>query len=403
MHPSFPLLHATLAGLGPELAALPAGAHHDLVHALLRDRQPERALVHFFDMQATHRVAPAPWLLNLLAYALLAADAFPEALLLLRHRTGGSFGPQPPVPAALWAYALARAADAMHMEAVRLAWSNVADEGEDADNDDAVGTVTPSQGVCEAVLACCARHGDAALARAVLEALARRAEPGPAAWHLEALHEACLAADDVGAALDVLAHMQAHAACRPTRGTCRALFRWFDGRVATTRRAALDVLLARARPPAATATQDPPATPLPIFAVEAYVEALANVDPASALALRPAVGALCGAGARPTRPMLRGWAAAAEARNDFATLRRLRRKLGAEGGARAPAQEHDPWQHRASDVPRAQKFRRELQERRPEDWQEEVARNAREWRPWTEGGKNYEEREAARRRESGWA
>ena len=380
--------------------------------------------MHLFDMQSTYHITPEPWLLNLLTYALLATSAFPEATLLLRHHASGSFGSQAPIPAALWAYAMARGAENMRMDLVRLAWRNiVVGHGENGMS------VHPSQGGCEAILECCARHGDVEIAQEVVEMLERRSGPGLEAWHWEALCEACLAADDIGTALDVLARMQGDARWRPTRGTCRALYHWVLSKLGSTRKKATDLLLARARPTAdmarnsttasgadsvddpslaagnATATDhvdsaehDDPATLLPIFAVEAFAEALADLHPKTALSLRPAVTALCGPDARPTPVMLKSWAVACEHIDDFAGLRELRAEMGEKFVPR-PAQDRDPFQHRASDMPLRAKLLKQLKARRPHDWQEQYERDKAMWKPWAKGGPKYLAREEAKRRE----
>ena len=232
IHPSYLLRLTTLSKMKQNWLSLTASGHAYIIAGLIREKQIESALEAFTTMQSEGHDPPL-WLINLLLYATLSINAFPEAESLLSLRL--SLATQrDPVSATTWSYILTVSARALYHPLVTLAW------------DRAVTTshLNPSSGQCTTVLESCARAGDPDLATDVFRVLGERSSP-IAPHHYETLLECYVGAGDIPSALSVL-NIMAKSTQPPTDASARPLYLYLRDLPQGPKKAA-DILKQRAK------------------------------------------------------------------------------------------------------------------------------------------------------------
>ncbi|EEP81443.1 predicted protein [Uncinocarpus reesii 1704] len=192
IHPDYLLRQEVLHSIRDRWLALSPAGWHNLVTGLLRERQYELALDKLERMEV-QGIVVKPWLYSLVAYNLADAGEFDEVLHLMKPRV--AMGLQ--FSANLWFHMLDQASAAMHAGLTSFIWRQQVLRG----------YMIPSYGVCNNVLAICARTGDVEMAVSVFDTLGQRR----GAFTLndyESLIETYLTAGDIDSALRVLCTME---------------------------------------------------------------------------------------------------------------------------------------------------------------------------------------------------
>ena len=242
--------------------ALSAEGWHHIIAGLVRERQPELALLRLREMRETG-VDPEPWLLNLLIMTFLSTSNFTEiaAMLSLKISQASTGRPIPPV---LWSEILSAAAKGGAHDLVSYVWAR------------SVSTqyLVPSSGQCTVVLQSAARRGDIRLATDVIKILGQRSTP-LAVHHYESLLEAYLAASDLRTALKVFEMMQS-SRHPPTDATARPLYLFLRKSQSRCDDAFAILSRRRARPLAGTPNKVKQAS-MPVCVYNALIEARIDV------------------------------------------------------------------------------------------------------------------------------
>lgn len=194
VHSDHLLRTGVLAYMGERWLELSVDGAHDLVGGLLREGRFEQA-VERLDKMREDNVPIQPWLLDMMVYALCAANEVSEAYRIMRWRVDAH---ETELSRTLWSFLLDKASAARHHAATAMAWSSQVVQK----------YINPSSAVCLNVLATAAQAGDAIMATEVFTQLSKRGttfEP----IHYELLISAYLAMNppDVERAITVLTIM----------------------------------------------------------------------------------------------------------------------------------------------------------------------------------------------------
>ncbi|KAI1976246.1 hypothetical protein LOZ51_006016 [Ophidiomyces ophidiicola] len=159
VHPDYLIRQEILHTLRDQWLTLDPAGWHSVVIGLLRERQYELALDNIEEMEA-QGIQVKPWLYALTIYNLADAEEYDEVLNLMQPRiTAGQH-----LSTNLWFHLLDKASSAIHKALTSYIWKQQVQRGH----------IIPSYGVCNNVLAICARTGDVELAISVFEILDQR-------------------------------------------------------------------------------------------------------------------------------------------------------------------------------------------------------------------------------------
>ncbi|KAL2129528.1 hypothetical protein VTI74DRAFT_7634 [Chaetomium olivicolor] len=159
---------------------------------LLRDGQTEMAM-DYWDRMCKEGSEIPRWLLETFVYVLTMRGFVDDAVQLIQQRLDSAGGDLTAVALGTWLHLLDECSRDLHYESTKFIWDELVQSG----------TLNPSDGICLNILATAARHGDPALATAVIELLsARTTRLGTA--HYEPLLESYTRAGDLENAFRVL-------------------------------------------------------------------------------------------------------------------------------------------------------------------------------------------------------
>ena len=178
---------------------------------LLRDGQNEMALDYWDDMRNAGTQIPE-WVSSTFVYVLVLRGFMDEAVQLFRQVLKMAKRNSNSVAISLWSYILDECSRALHYEGTKLVWDEMVSSGK----------INPADGIALNVLNTAARHGDTALATAVIELLSAR-EVKLGSHHYEPLLESYVHAGNLEAAFRVLGIMN-DAGVQPDQPSTRAIF-----------------------------------------------------------------------------------------------------------------------------------------------------------------------------------
>jgi pentatricopeptide repeat protein len=178
---------------------------------LLRDGQNEMALDYWDTMRSTGTQIPE-WVSATFVYVLVLRGFMDEAVQLFRQVLEMAKNNSNSVPLSLWSYILDECSRALHYKGTKLVWDEMVSPGK----------INPADGIALNVLNTAARHGDTALATAVIELLSAR-EVKLGFHHYEPLLESYVHAGNLEVAFRVLGIMN-DAGIQPDQPSTRAIF-----------------------------------------------------------------------------------------------------------------------------------------------------------------------------------
>ncbi|KAK3294846.1 uncharacterized protein B0H64DRAFT_196528 [Chaetomium fimeti] len=178
---------------------------------LLRDGQNEMALDYWDSMRSNGTKIPE-WVSATFVSVLVLRGFVDEAVQLFRQVLKMARANSKPVPLSLWSYILDECSRSLHYEGTKLVWDEMVSPGK----------INPADGIALNVLNTAARHGDTALATAVIELLSTR-EVKLGFHHYEPLLESYVHAGNLDVAFRVLGIMN-DAGVQPDQPSTRAIF-----------------------------------------------------------------------------------------------------------------------------------------------------------------------------------
>jgi pentatricopeptide repeat protein len=178
---------------------------------LLRDGQNEMALDYWDSMRSTGTQI-SEWVSATFVYVLVLRGFMDEAVQLFCQVLEMAKNNSNSVPLSLWSYILDECSRALHYKGTKLVWDEMVSPGK----------INPADGIALNVLNTAARHGDTALATAVIELLSAR-EVKLGFHHYEPLLESYVHAGNLEVAFRVLGIMN-DAGIQPDQPSTRAIF-----------------------------------------------------------------------------------------------------------------------------------------------------------------------------------
>jgi pentatricopeptide repeat protein len=178
---------------------------------LLRDGQYEMALDYWDKMRDTATQVPE-WVSAIFICVLMMRGFVDEAVQLAQQMLAMAGGSSKALSLVLWSYLLDECSRSLHYEGTKLVWDEMVSPG----------AINPADGIALNVLSTAARHGDAALATAVVEHLSKR-DTKLGYQHYEPLLDAYVRDGRLAAAFRVLCIMN-DAGVRPGRSSTRSIF-----------------------------------------------------------------------------------------------------------------------------------------------------------------------------------
>ncbi|KAK4039051.1 hypothetical protein C8A01DRAFT_16949 [Parachaetomium inaequale] len=178
---------------------------------LLRDGQLEMALDYWDKMRDTGTQVPE-WVSSIFIYVLVMRGFVDEAVQLVQQTLAMAGASSKALPLVVWSYLLDECSRSLHYEGTKLAWDKMVSPG----------AINPADGIALNVLSTAARHGDAALATAVIELLSNR-DAKLGYQHYEPLLDAYVRDGRLAAAFRVLCIMS-DAGVHPDRASTRSIF-----------------------------------------------------------------------------------------------------------------------------------------------------------------------------------
>ncbi|SPQ23578.1 731093d0-256e-4ca0-9ce6-15993e1e8095 [Thermothielavioides terrestris] len=178
---------------------------------LLRDGQNEMAL-DYWDELCRDKTDIPDWVFEIFVYVLTARGFVDEALQVFRQRLDKA-----PVPLRTWFYLLEECSRSLHYEGTTFIWEKMVQPG----------TLHPADGICLNVLNTASRHGDPALATAVIQLLSDRGVK-LGLHHYEPLLESYVHVGDLENAFRVLCIM-AGAGVQPDQSSTRSIYAMLKG------------------------------------------------------------------------------------------------------------------------------------------------------------------------------
>ncbi|KAH6856613.1 hypothetical protein B0I37DRAFT_367935 [Chaetomium sp. MPI-CAGE-AT-0009] len=211
IHPNYLTRKTYLLNLEEQEMELTDDGKASVALGLLRDGQNEMALDYWDSMRSTGTQIPE-WVSVTFVYVLVLRGFVDEAVQLFRQVLDMARANSNAVPLSLWSYVLDECSRALHYEGTKLVWDEMVSPGK----------INPADGIALNVLNTAARHGDTALATAVIELLSAR-EVKLGFHHYEPLLESYVHAGNLEVAFRVLGIMN-DAGVQPDQPSTRAIF-----------------------------------------------------------------------------------------------------------------------------------------------------------------------------------
>ncbi|OIW32090.1 hypothetical protein CONLIGDRAFT_570992 [Coniochaeta ligniaria NRRL 30616] len=209
IHPDYLLRNRIISEMRERWLDLTPDGRCSIALGLLRDGQHELALDKLEEMLDSNLPVPS-WVHDIFIVVLTQHTHLDEALTLLQRRTHSS-SYRTPLSPTIWSLFLDECSRNNHYPGTRLAWDALVPTK----------LLTPSDGVCLAVLNTASRHSDPHLATSAVASLSSRgAKLGP--HHYEALADCYAHRDDVPSALHTLCIMS-RAGCAATQASASSL------------------------------------------------------------------------------------------------------------------------------------------------------------------------------------
>ncbi|KAK4103666.1 hypothetical protein N658DRAFT_421380 [Parathielavia hyrcaniae] len=196
IHPDYLTRNTIVKRMKAQDIELTPPARHSIALGLLRDGQNEMAL-DYWDQMRRDGIEILEWVSDIFIYVMGLRGCLDEAVQLLYQRLKMVGGDASIVPPVLWSYLLDECSRNLHCEGTSFIWDTMVRQGK----------LDPPDGVALNVLHTAARHGETAMATAVLELLSGRGVKLNL-LHYEPLMETYLQAGDLENAFRVLRIVQ---------------------------------------------------------------------------------------------------------------------------------------------------------------------------------------------------